>query len=337
MLAEIPEEQRPVAELALQGMAAVRQRVREDNVRLKAEDKPEMPEATVLKMAENLLPQLRVAEWLDRAEAAKRQLEHLDLRDLRSVVAAADDPLVTRDEATRALAVELKTALATKQDEELNRWLGDVEAAVDIGRVVRALKLSAMPPKAGVPFPAQLGTKLAEATIASLTPEDPPDRWIAVLEAAAFAPIRALVAPVTAPAQPSPDLVATVTRLGPLLPQVAALFGIDVSSKAPTPKPLRPGPRKKDAPKSTPSPRSEASGAIATHPGPRRQPAEPAAPTAQPEPAPPTDVEPAAEPEPIPATDPEPAPSNDTTPATEPDPEPAPSNDATPATEPDPA
>ena len=92
MLAGIPEEQRPVAELALQGMAAVRQRLREDNARLKAEDKPEMPEATVLKMAENLLPQLRVADWLDRAEAAKRQLAHLDLRDLRSVVACVGRP-----------------------------------------------------------------------------------------------------------------------------------------------------------------------------------------------------------------------------------------------------
>ena len=89
----LPEEQRPVAELALQGMAAVRQRLREDNARLKAAGKPEMPEATVLKMAEDLLPQLRVADWLDRAEAAKRQLAHLDLRDLRSVVAASDDPL----------------------------------------------------------------------------------------------------------------------------------------------------------------------------------------------------------------------------------------------------
>ena len=56
-----------------------------------------MPEATVLKMAENLLPQLRVADWRDRAEAAQRQLVHLDLRDLRSVVALRYDPLVTRD------------------------------------------------------------------------------------------------------------------------------------------------------------------------------------------------------------------------------------------------
>ena len=153
VLAALPEEQRPIAELALQGIAAVRQRLREDNARLKAEGKPEMPEAGVMRMAEELIPRLRVADWLDRAEAAQRQLEHLDLRDLRSVVASADDPLVARDESTRTLAAELKAALVTKQEEELALWLTDVEAALDVGRVVRALRLSSVPPKAGVPFP----------------------------------------------------------------------------------------------------------------------------------------------------------------------------------------
>ena len=56
VLAALPEEQRPVAELALQGLPAVRQRIREDNARLAAEDRPTMPEATVLKMAEELDP-----------------------------------------------------------------------------------------------------------------------------------------------------------------------------------------------------------------------------------------------------------------------------------------
>jgi hypothetical protein len=246
VLGSLPEEQRAVAELALQGMAAVRQRLREDNARSRAAGKPEMPEATVLKMAEDLLPQLRVADWLDRAEAAQRQLAHLDLRDLRSVVAASDDPLVVRDESTRELAAGLKKALAVKQDEELSLWLTDVEAAVDVGRVVRALRLSAMPPKAGVPFPAALGSKLGTATVAALTQDDPPDRWIAVLEAAAFSPVRTLVTPAGAPPQPSPELVSTVTRLSPLLPQVATLFGIEVPDKAPTPKPLRQPPRKKE-------------------------------------------------------------------------------------------
>jgi len=244
VLESIPEEQRPVAELTLQGLAAVRQRVREDNARLVAEGKPPMPEATVLKMAEELLPRLRVADWLDRAEAAKRQIEHLDLRDLRSVVAAADDPVVTRDESTRALAAELKAALATKQEEELNLWLADVEANVDIGRVVRALRLSAMPPKAGVPFPAALGAKLGEATGAALGADDPAERWVAVLEAAAFSPVRSLVTPAAPAATVTDELRTTVTRLGPLLPQIAALYGIEVAANAPAPKPLRPSPRR---------------------------------------------------------------------------------------------
>ena len=133
-----------------------------------------MPEAAVLKMAEELIPRLRVADWLDRAEAAQRQLDHLDLRDLRSVVVAADDPVVARDESTRELAAELKAALVTKQEEELTLWLADVEAALDVGRVVRALRLSSMPPKAGVPFPARWPTGLAEATTASLQPPTAP-------------------------------------------------------------------------------------------------------------------------------------------------------------------
>ncbi|MFK8022605.1 MAG: hypothetical protein AB8G26_01470, partial [Ilumatobacter sp.] len=93
VLAEIPEEQRPIAELAIQGMPAVRSRLAEDNAKLAAEGKPTMPEDSVMKLAESLMPKLRVADWLDRAEAAQRQMEHLDLRDLRSVVAASDDPI----------------------------------------------------------------------------------------------------------------------------------------------------------------------------------------------------------------------------------------------------
>ena len=301
VLASISEEQRPVAELALQGLAAVRQRLREDNTRLQAEGKPQMPEAAVMKMAEDLLPRLRVADWLDRADAAKRQMEHLDLRDLRSVVAASDDPLVARDEATRTLAGELKGALVVKQEEELTLWLSDVEAALDVGRVVRALRLSSQPPKAGVPFPPALAARLGEATTAALQPTDAPDRWIAVLEAAAFSPIRSHVVPTTAPEQASDDLRATVTRLGPLLPQVAALFGIEVAANAHVPKPLRPTPRKQPA-------KQQAAKQQAAKPGRADRPAA-ERPSATDEPTPvaaaapdvPTTTEP-AQPEPAPPT-----------------------------------
>lgn len=279
VLASLPEEQRPVAELALQGLPAVRQRLREDNARLKAEGKPEMPGAAVMKMAEELLPRLRVADWLDRADAAKRQMEHLDLRDLRSIVAAAEDPSVAREETTRHLVTELKAALVTKQEEELTLWLSDVEAALEVGRVVRALRLSSQPPKAGVPFPPALAARLGDATTVSLQPADAPDRWVAVLEAAAFSPVRTLVTPAKAPEQRSDELLATVKRLGPLLPQIAALLEVEVPANAHVPKPLRPNIRK-PAPKATSpgpkqTPKSRAAPAAAVPPVGSEQPAPP--------------------------------------------------------------
>jgi uncharacterized membrane protein YgcG len=244
VLASVPEEQRPIAELALQGMGAVRTRVKEENTKLKADGKPEMPESSVTKMAEEMLPKLRVADWLDRAEAAQRQMQHLDLRDLRSVVAASADPMVARDESTRAIAEELKASLATKQSEEMANWLEDVDAALTVGRVIRALRLSSQPPKAGVMFPPALAKRLGEAATNSLLPEDSGDRWSAVLEAAAFSPVRALVTPTVAPTTIDDELKKTTLRLGPLLPQIAALLGIEIPAGTKRPKPLRPTSRK---------------------------------------------------------------------------------------------
>ncbi len=246
VLADLPEAQRPIAEMALQGMSAVRARVKEENARLAEAGQPTMPEASVVKMAEDMLPKLRVAEWLDRAEAAQRQMEHLDLRDLRSVVAAGDDPIVARDESTREVADDLRKALVRKQDEELTLWFGDIDAAIGVGRVIRALRLSSQPPKAGVMFPPDLARRLGEAATAALAPDDPADRWIAVLEAAAFSPVRTLVVPATAPSVITDDLKATTLRLGPALPQIAALLGVEVPAGTPKPKPLRAGPPRKD-------------------------------------------------------------------------------------------
>jgi hypothetical protein len=244
VLAGIPAEQRPIAELALQGMSAVRARLRSDNEKATAEGRATMPEASVMKMAEELLPRLRVAEWFDRAEAALAQSSDLDLRDLRSVVAAGDDPIVARDDRTRALSDQLKEALRTRQEQELQLWFGDVDAALALGRVIRALRLSSQPPKAGVPFPSDISQRLVDSTNATLTPVETQERWIAVLEAAAFSPIRAQIAPMGLPNQVGDELRATVARLAPAIPQVASLFGVEVADGAPMPRPLRAAPNR---------------------------------------------------------------------------------------------
>ena len=257
VLDTLPVEQRGVAERALTGgIKAVRDAVKEQNELLKKEGKPLVPAEGLISMAQELLPKLRVAEWLDKAEAAKADIELLDLRDLRQVVVGADDPMVVRDETTRALATELKAALKTRQEFEQTRWLEDIKSALAVSRVIRALKISSEPPKAGQPFPADLGAQLAAAASASLSSETAPDRFSAVLEAIAFSPVRGQVKLAAVPPTPNEAMLSTVKRVAPLVPQIASMFGISVTPGANSPRPLRPTrpvrPKGKPAPTKAP-------------------------------------------------------------------------------------
>ena len=239
VLAELPEAHRTIAETVLNGgVPAVRAAIEEQNRLAVAAGKEKVPADGLLQIAEQLLPRLRVAEWRDKALSAESIIHDIDLRDLRSIVVTADQ-LVAIDEETRALVAKMKQGLVIRQETETKNWLDDVAAATAVGRVVRALRLSSQPPKAGVPFPAVLAVQIVAATVAGLTTDAPSERWIALLEAAAFSPVHAKVLPAAVPTVISEDLTKTVTRLGPLMPQIAALFGIAVDPKARPPRPLQ--------------------------------------------------------------------------------------------------
>jgi len=102
------------------------------------------------------------------------------------------------------------------------------------------LKMSSQPPKAGARFPADLATRLAAAASAALEVDAPADRWVAMLEAAAFSPVRSQLNAAAIPAVVAPELLACVTRLAPAVPQVATKFGVTVAPGAAMPRPLRP-------------------------------------------------------------------------------------------------
>lgn len=248
---DLPAEQQPIAEQVLRGgLPGVRVALEEQNDTLRAEGKPEIKPEGMLSIAEQLLPRLRVAEWLDRAEAARAAIDELELGDLRSVVVAADDAAVAREESTRELATELKAALVRRQDESHHEWLGEMTEALDSGRSVRALRLSSRPPKAGAVFPPELRTRLATAAGASLTPEAGADRWVAVLEALAYSPVHGQVTVAAPPTAVSDDLRAVVTRLAGLLPDIARAFGIE----PPPPGSRAPRPRRPDTRRNRPGP-----------------------------------------------------------------------------------
>ena len=201
-----------------------------------APDQPKKPDPEeaddFLSAAGKLLSRMRAAEWRDRVEAALAGIDEIDLRDLRSVVVAAESG-ATDDEA-KTLADELRTKLTERVDREHAEWLAEVAATLADGRMVRALRLSARPPKAGVPLPQDMVTRLTEAASVALTSETPSKRWSTVLGAVAFSPVRRTVQPQGVPENPDKELLAEVTKLSERIPHIAALFGIE-----PTPPPRR--------------------------------------------------------------------------------------------------
>jgi len=243
LLESLPEAERPIAEqLRLGGLPGVRQAIEKQNQERAAAGESPINGAPLIEIAERLASKVRAAEWRDRAEAAKKDIEVVDLRDLRSVVSAAGD--AGKDPEARALADELKAALATRVEAEHQLWLQELTATLDVGRIVRALRVSSRPPKAGVPLPAELAARLVEGTNEALTAEASPERWVAVLDALAFSPVRDRVIPASLPVELHPDVRATIARLATRIPKIAHIFEIEPDRSAPRPKIERRRPRK---------------------------------------------------------------------------------------------
>ncbi len=101
VLDELPPEHRPIAEQVLAGdIPAVRQAIDKENEGRKERGESAIDGSELLALAEKMRPRLRTAEWRDRAEAALADVDEIDLRDLRSVVVAADS--AARDDETRS-------------------------------------------------------------------------------------------------------------------------------------------------------------------------------------------------------------------------------------------
>ncbi len=231
VLDELPVEQRPIADQVLKGgVPAVREAIAKQNEEARAQNQPEVPSEQLVAMAEQLLPRLRAAEWKDRATAALADLDELDLRDLRSVVVAADG--VARDDESKALKEQLQSGLTRRVEEEHVNWVTDITANLDAGRFVRALRLSSRPPKAGTPVPPELSARLVTAVSEGLTAGTNQELWAAAVDALAFSPVRMQVVPAAKPAEPTEELMEAVRRVADRVPKVAELFGVDPSEAA---------------------------------------------------------------------------------------------------------
>lgn len=268
VMESLPPEQQPIAEQLLRGgIPAVRTALHLEREKAQAEGRQAPNSEALLAMAESLLPRLRAAEWRDRAEAAVAALESISMRDLRSVVAGADQ---ARDDESRKLAATLREAVDTRVAKLHSDWIADITAQLDAGKVVRAVRLSGRPPDAAARLEPELAGRLAEAAGAMMSPETKPDLWVALLEALAESPVRRSVTPVGLPPDAPADLKRAAHQYSGSIPALARMLGISI------PPPPAPVARKRPERSGTRPPRREPS---------RQEPTEPSAETATEAPA----------------------------------------------------
>ena len=226
LIASLPAEQQVVAEqVARGGLAAVRTEIDAQNQKAAAEGNPEVPAEGLISLAESLIGPLQSAEWRDRADAAISQIEQLDLRDLRSVLVAAED--FARDAEARELADRIRDGLNDRLESSQREWHDDLRLTLTEGRVVRALRLSSRPPKAGAPLPPEIAQELTAQANAALGSGASQHRIAVVLEAVAYSPIRPYVVLPNIPTEPEAELLEVVRRIADRLPEVATALGID--------------------------------------------------------------------------------------------------------------
>ena len=241
VLESLPPEQQPIAEQVLRGgIPAVRTALHLEREKALAEGRAAPNADELIAMAESLLPKLKAAEWRDRAEAAATAADELSLRDLRSVVAGADQ---ARDEETRALATRVREALDRRVNALHAEWSREVAHHLDENRLVRAIRLSARPPDPAARLDGELTKRLAEAAGQAMTPDTAPERWAAILDAVVASPIRRLVSPVGLPTDAPPDLKRAAHQQSGSVPALAKLLGVAIP-----PPPVPSARRRPDAP-----------------------------------------------------------------------------------------
>ena len=237
-LADLRPEQIPVAEQLIKGgIPSVRQAIEEQNTRARAEGRPEVTEAPLMAMAEELRPIISLATWKDRASAARIAGKDTPLRELRSIVASAST--VTLDDEGSEMLKALRASLTERVTALRERWVERITTSLDEGRVVDAVRASIRAPEPSARLSAELAVRLADAAGQAMSADATPEAWLALLEVVVECPVRRTVKPAGIPAGADEALLVEARKAAGHVPELARLLGIPIP---PPPGPRRPVP-----------------------------------------------------------------------------------------------
>ncbi|MFZ0665993.1 MAG: hypothetical protein WAM97_09565 [Acidimicrobiales bacterium] len=186
-------------------------------------------------MADELLPKMNLASWMDRAVAARAADRDCPIRELRAVVAAAST--VNLDDEGRELQATLRKSLDQRITALRESWLGRIGKGLDEGRIVDALLAASKAPEHSMRLPAELAVRLSDAAGSAMNAEIDEEGWLKILRAVVDSPVRRTVKPVALPVGESENVRNAARNAAGSVPQLARLLGLPIP---PPPGPRRP-------------------------------------------------------------------------------------------------
>lgn len=229
-IASLPEARQAVAQqLMHEGRDGVSSALERQNKAAVSDGRDPIDIGPIMRIADELAPALAAAEWRDQADAAINSIDKADVRELRKILIAGQAYEADADALTASNS--LRTKLVARVDRDQAAWSRELRENLTEGRVVRALRQSGRPVKAGAPLPPDLVEQLSTAVTEALGPDEEPHRWSMVIEALAASPVRRLITPTETPEDADSELLETVERLAHRVPGVAAAFDIKVEPR----------------------------------------------------------------------------------------------------------
>ena len=230
LLATLGPEQLPIAEQLIRGgIAQVRQAIAEQETAAKASGAAPVAKDAILTIADQLLPQTRLASWKDRAQPVFDAGAEAKLRDLRAVVTAART--VTMDDDARATLKVIREHLDSKVKAMESKWIERITNALDAGKLVDALGVVTTPPDLATRCPAELAVRLADEAGKQMNADLAPADWLALLTAVAASPVRRNVVPAGIPDDGS--VRGAAMNAAGMIPSLAKLLGLRIPPPPP--------------------------------------------------------------------------------------------------------
>jgi hypothetical protein len=124
-------------------------------------------------------------------------------------------------------------------------WVDEITRALDEGRLVRALRVSAHPPEPTARFPAELAVRMSEAAGEAMAPDTSTERWTTLLGAVADSPVRRMVKPHGLPHDRGDTVLEAARQASGRVPALAPLLGIEMPPPPGPPRPHSPGPSRR--------------------------------------------------------------------------------------------